>query len=212
MGDLQIEVEAVEPVAYAASPLLMFKLRIRQNGPEPTSIHAILLHCQIRFEPAKRSYSAEEKQGLRDLFDRPERWGQTLKPMLWTHAHATTPPFTTTIVADLPVPCTYDFNVAATKYFGALESGEAPLTLFFSGTVFQEAEAGLQASQLPWNLEASYRLPIGVWKALMDHYYPNCAWLCLRKDVFDRLHRYKSRHGIPTWETALERLLAEEKP
>ena len=42
---------------------------------------------------------------------------------------------------------------------------------------------------------------------MMERYYPNSAWLCLRQDVFDRLHRYKSRRGLPTWEQALEGLL-----
>ncbi len=41
----------------------------------------------------------------------------------------------------------------------------------------------------------------------MEHYYPNNAWLCLRKDVFDRLYEYKMHGGIPTWEQALEGLL-----
>ena len=27
---------------------------------------------------------------------------------------------------------------------------------------------------------------------MMEHYYPNSAWLCLRKDIFDRLFAYKS--------------------
>ena len=43
----------------------------------------------------------------------------------------------------------------------------------------------------------------------MDLYYPNTAWLCLRKDVFDRLHEYKMRRGIATWEQAVERVLAD---
>ena len=47
----------------------------------------------------------------------------------------------------------------------------------------------------------------------MDHYYPNSAWLCLRKDVFDRIDRYRVEHGLATWERAMERLLASaEKP
>jgi hypothetical protein len=44
----------------------------------------------------------------------------------------------------------------------------------------------------------------------MDHYYPNSAWLCLRKDVFDRLYEYKRQRGLPTWEQALESLLPSE--
>ena len=43
---------------------------------------------------------------------------------------------------------------------------------------------------------------------MMDTYYPNSAWLCLRRDIFERLYEYKMRHGIPTWEAALEKILA----
>jgi hypothetical protein len=46
----------------------------------------------------------------------------------------------------------------------------------------------------------------------MDAYYPNVAWLQLRRDVFDRLYEFKSRGSIPTWEQALERLLTAEAP
>ncbi len=44
---------------------------------------------------------------------------------------------------------------------------------------------------------------------MMDLYYPNTAWLCLRKDVFDELHAFKMRRGLPTWEQALECLLSQ---
>ncbi len=47
----------------------------------------------------------------------------------------------------------------------------------------------------------------------MNLYYPNIAWLCLRKDIFDQLTQYKSRAGLPTWEQTLERLLSHaEEP
>jgi hypothetical protein len=42
----------------------------------------------------------------------------------------------------------------------------------------------------------------------MDAHYPNSQWLRLRRDVFDRLSRYKNSAGLPTWEQAVERLLA----
>jgi len=45
----------------------------------------------------------------------------------------------------------------------------------------------------------------------MDSYYPNSAWLSLRRDVFERLYEYKTLHGIPTWEQAIERMLAAEE-
>jgi hypothetical protein len=48
---------------------------------------------------------------------------------------------------------------------------------------------------------------------MMDHYYPNTAWLCLRRDAFERLSRYKIEQGLPTWEQTLEALIpVAEKP
>ena len=119
------------------------------------------------------------------------------------------PPFSGTVKVDVPVPCSFDFNVASTKYFHALESGEAPLCVLFSGTVFYDhPERGFTVTQIPWAKEARYRLPVSVWKRVIDLYYPNTAWLTLRRDVFDRLHEYKMQNSIPTWDLALERLLS----
>jgi hypothetical protein len=213
MPDLAFEVEKAEPVPLAAGPMLRFKLRISQPaGPGMVPIHSIALRCQIRIEPGRRPYGPGEQEQLRDLFDRPERWSQTLRGLLWTHTLVVVPPFTQDTVVDLPVPCTYDFNVAATKYFDGLEAGEVPLSLLFSGTIFYENdEGGLQVSQISSEKEAAFRLPVRVWKDMMNIYYPNTAWLCLRKDVFDQLYRYKRRHGLPTWEEAIERLLLREE-
>ncbi len=145
-----------------------------------------------------------------DLFGEPSRWGQTLRGLLWTHANLNIPRFTGSTLVDLPVPCTFDFNVGATKYFEALENGEVPLSLLFSGTIFHEGDDGaLTATPIPWDKEADFRLPVRVWREMMDHYYPNTAWLCLRRDVFDRINQLKMRRGIPTWEQALEYLLTQ---
>jgi hypothetical protein len=43
---------------------------------------------------------------------------------------------------------------------------------------------------------------------MMDAYYPNTAWLCQRRDAFEELLRFKVDRGIPTWEQAIETLLA----
>jgi hypothetical protein len=206
MPDLRFQVEGAEEVRHAAAPTLALKLRV--SDAAGTSVHSVALRCQIRIEPARRRYGPEEQGRLRDLFGEPERWGQTLRPMLWMHTSLVVPPFEGSTALDLPVPCTFDFNVAGTKYFAALEDGAVPLCLLFSGTIFYEAEhGGLQVAQIPWEREANYGLPVRVWREMMEHYYPNSAWLCLRRDVFDRLVAYRSRRGLPTWELALEELL-----
>lgn len=211
MPDLNFEVVGVEAVAFSAAPLLAFKLRLTNTNPNEV-LQSVALRCQIQIEPTHRKYEAREQERLLDLFGVPERWSRTLRAMLWTHATVTVPPFQGSVEVDLPVQCTFDFNVAATKYFAALDSGEVPLNLLFSGTIFYEpAGAGLQIEQIPWDREAKYRLPISVWKEMMDVYYPNSAWLCLRRDVFDRLAHYKMERGIPTWEQALESLLNDER-
>ena len=99
---------------------------------------------------------------MRDLFGEPQRWGQTLRSMLWTHTSAQLPAFEGDRLISLPVQCSYDFNVAATKYFYALEGGEVPLVLLFSGTVFyRDPDTGaLQIDQMPWSKEAACRLPV----------------------------------------------------
>ena len=209
MPDLHFEVEGAEAQKFAAAPSMLFKVRLTETGTPPTPIQTVVLRCQVRIEPNRRRYTDAERARLIDLFGAPERWGQTLRPMLWTHAVAVVPPFTVATTADLPVPCTYDFSLAATKYFAGLEGGDIPLCFLFSWTIFYEAQDGaLQATQIPWEKEAYYRLPAAAWQGLMDAYYPNSAWLCLRKDVFERLSRYKSGRGLPTWEQTLERLLA----
>jgi hypothetical protein len=206
--DLSFHLEGAEPVPFAAAPLLALKLRVNNADPQEI-IQTVALRCQIQIETTRRRYDPIEQDRLFELFDRPERWGQTLRTMLWTHASVIIPTFSNSTLVDLPVPCTYDFNVAVTKYFAGLENGEIPLCILFSGTVFYETDEGaLQAGQIPWDREARYSLPVRVWRQMMDIYYPNSAWLSIRQDVFDRLYGYKRRHGIPTWEETLDRVLS----
>ena len=122
MPDLSFQVEGAEVVANAATPLLAFKLRLTDANPEQT-IHTVALRCQIQLEVTRRKYTAEDQARLLDLFGEPSRWGQTLRNLLWTHANLVVPSFKGSALVDLPVPCTFDFNVAATKYFEGLRTG-----------------------------------------------------------------------------------------
>src|SRR5262249_45194281 len=154
-----------------------------------------------------------EQRHLTDLFGEPARWGETLRSMLWTNMSTIIPSFDEGIVVDLQVPCTFDFNVAATKYFDAIAGGEIPVSFYFSGTIFYAAEnASVQAGHISWEKEAFYRMPIRIWREMMDAYYPNRAWLCLGREAFDRLYAYKVQHGIPTFDQALIQVMekAEE--
>nr|MBA3694692.1 hypothetical protein [Acidobacteriota bacterium] len=90
--------------------------------------------------------------------------------------------------------------------------GEVPLLLLFSGTIFYETEDGaIQIAQISWSKETKFSLPVRVWQEMMEHYYPNSAWLILQRDAFERLQKYKMQRGIPTFEQALEKLLLAEE-
>jgi hypothetical protein len=131
-----------------------------------------------------------------------------LRSLLWTHTVLQVPRFSGSTVVDMPVTCTYDLEVVAAKYFFALENGEVPLEFLFSGTVFYAAEGGrLQTARISWEKEAEFRLPVRLWKEMMERYFPNSAWIRLHRDAFDQLYDYKIRMGLLTWEATVEALL-----
>lgn len=212
MPDLTITVERALAVPFAIAPTIAFDLRVENSDPSET-VHTAVLRCQLQIEVTRRRYSAADQEKLYDLFGAPERWGQTLRSMLWTHASIVVASFQSKTSVSMPIPCSFDFNVAATKYFAGLSEGEIPLCLMFSGTVFYADPSGtLQVAPVSWEKEARFRLPVVTWKEMMDLYYPNSAWLSLRKDVFEQLYRYKMQHGIPTWEETIERILSGAGP
>jgi hypothetical protein len=207
MPDLNFEVVGAEAPAFAAVPTLIFKLRIG-NAIEQERIFTVALRCQIQINVTRRRYSPEAQERLLEVFGEPKRWGETLRPLLWTHTSTVVPQFSGSTIVDLPIPCTYDFEVVGTKYFDALGEGEIPLTFLFSGTIFYEGESGnLQVGQISWSKEAAYRLPVALWQEMIQRYYPNSAWIRLHKDVFDQLYQYKATHSLPTWEEVVVQLL-----
>lgn len=210
MPGLTFSVTGAEAISFAAVPTIAFHLHV-VNPHANQTIQSVALRSQILIEAPRRHYKVEERERLQDLFGEPGRWGQTLRSLLWTHASVTVPAFSGAVDTDLPVPCTFDFNVAATKYFNALEDHDIPLCFQFSGTIFYVAEGGsLQIDQVSWNQEARFRLPSNVWREMMDHYYPNSAWLRLGRGAFERLSQYKTRHGFASWEEAIESLVSAE--
>jgi hypothetical protein len=206
MPDLDFRVEGAEVLEYAAVPSLLFKLRIENLEEEP--IRSVALNTQIRIAATQRHYEAAEQERLLELFGEPSRWKDTLRSLLWTHTVMQVPRFSGSTVVDMPVTCTYDLEVIATKYIYALEDGEVPLEFLFSGTVFYAEDGGrLQTARISWEKEAEFQLPVRLWKEMMDQYFPNSAWIRLHRDAFDQLYDYKVRKGLPTWEAAVETLL-----
>jgi len=207
---LTISVLSAQPDPYAAVPTLL--LRLRLEAPEAEPVHAIVLKAQIRIEPQRRRYSPEEEERLLELFGEAPQWGESLRPFLWTHVTTTVAAFTGSTEIDLPVTCTYDFEVAAAKYLHSLGDGDIPLVLLFNGTTFSVREGGLIVQPIAWNVEADHRLPVSVWRATMDTFFPNSGWIRLRRETIDALTRYKADRALTSWEDTVERLLKEAGP
>jgi len=205
--DLRFEVLSSTTERHAAVPTIA--LRLRAEEAEGQRVHAVALRCQIRIEPQRRRYSEAEEEKLYELFGETPQWGNSLRPFTWTHVSTTLGGFDGTTEFDLPIECTYDFEVAAAKYLHALGEGEIPLILLFSGTIFIKGATGFAAVPLSWSTEAPYRLPVAVWRHTMDAYYPNSAFIRLGRDTLDDLQRFKATRGLPTWDQAFAQLLKE---
>lgn len=207
MPDLDFSINGVGIVEPAMTPTLGFTLAITERLGQP--IDAVALQCQIQIEAARRPYAASESAALLDLFGPPSRYGRTLRTMLWTRVTAMVPGFTGDTVVDLQVPCTFDLSVAAGRYFFALDNGSVPLTFQFSGTIFYLDDGDLRVAPISWTKEARFSLPVATWQQLMDAHYHDSAWLCLRRDIVDRVARHKANLGLPTFDDAVDALLRD---
>ncbi|MFE9925893.1 DUF6084 family protein [Streptomyces sp. NPDC005774] len=190
--------------AYAAGPTLVFRLRI--TASPDTRVHALALRCQIRIEPARRGYGDAEAEALADLFGERSRWGSSLHPVQFAQVPVMVQGFTGETETDLVVPCTYDMDIASSRYFHALEEGEVPLLMLFSGTAFTGA-GGFHVEPVPWDREATFRMPVKTWQEMVEQHFPGSGWLRLPSDAMDALLAYRSRQALPSWQATVEHLL-----
>jgi hypothetical protein len=203
--EVTFAVREVAPEPYAVTPVLTARICITAVGDEP--VHAIALRCQVRVEPLRRAYTDEEAVGLLDLFGPRERWSTTQHNFLWQHSSTMVQGFTGVTEVDLPLECTYDFEVTAAKYFHALRDGAIPLQFLFSGTVFSRGVNNFSVQQVPWDREDHYDLPVSAWRDLMQLHYPNTGWLRLNRDTLESLAQFKSAHGLLGFDDAITSLL-----
>ena len=209
MAELAFGCTAAQSARYAATPTLTFTLQITEATG--VRIHAIALRCQIRIEPHRRRYSAAEAQRLHDLFGDPSRWAETVKPIQLATVTAMVPSFTAVTEIEVPVPVTYDLEVASARYLHGLDNGTLPLIMLFSGTIFLATETGYSVELVPWSSEATYRMPVTVWQDLVDFHFPGSAWLAFSRERLDELAEFKAKHALPTWDATLAALLAGQR-
>ena len=209
MAELSFTVVDVVPERYAATPNLLARVRIGETTGE--RVHALALRAQVRIEPQRRRYDDVEERALLDLFGDRSRFAETLRPFAWLHASTVAQGFVGSTEVDLPLPCTYDFEVAGTTYLHALRDGEVPLLFLFSGTVFTRGTTGFSVTQVPWDREARFGLPVAVWRDLMETYFPGTAWVRMRRDTVEALAYHRHVRGLTSWDDVVTSLLAEAR-
>ncbi len=211
MPELTFRVTGARPVPRAMMPIIALDLAVSQTGTAgsvPLHIHHAMLQCQVRIEPARRQYRPEDEAGLWELFGERQRWHETMHSMLWTQVPLVIRAFDSETTAELLIPCTHDFNVAATKYFDQINDGEVPFTLLFRGSIFYaEGQLPLRVQQIAHDQHADFRLPAQIWRDLMDYYYPNSSWIPLKRSLHEALRKYQKLHGFLTYDEALAALL-----
>ncbi|WP_206505255.1 DUF6084 family protein [Streptomyces chrestomyceticus] len=201
MADLVVACSGVRPEPCAAAPTLLFRLRVEERSG--LDVRAVALRCQLRVQPHRRVYSRLEQARLAVLFGTPDRWAATQRPLQLATVTVMVPGFRGSTEIDVPVPCSYDLEVSCGQYFHALEGGQVPVLMLFSGTVFS---AG-QVEMVPWDQECTTELPAAVWREVMDLYFPGSGWLRLRRETLDALQKFKHERQLTTWEETVKTLL-----
>src|SRR3984957_2639961 len=208
MAELTFGCAEAHSTRYAATPTLSFTLHITESTD--VRVHAIALRCQIRIEPHRRRYSPDEARRLNDLFGDTSRWAETVKPIQLATVTTMVTGFTSVTETELPVPCTYDLEVASGRYLAGLDDGTVPLLLLFSGTVFVAQGEKFSVELVPWSCEESCRMPVSVWRDVADEHFPGSGWLRCSRETLDALSVFKARHALPTWDACLSALLAQD--
>lgn len=205
---LRFDVSDAVPVLHAAAPTLSFSIGVEDRSEREVFMAALSVMIQI--EPVKRSYEREERERLVELFGEPHRWATSAQRLIWSTESVLVKPFSGRTAVEMRVPCNYDLELAATRYFHVLEGGEVPLAFHFNGSVYYCDEGGgLQIVQVPWDTVADFRLPVETWKAMIDAYYPHRGWLPLQRETLEALHRRKVEQGLPTYDQTVAELLEE---
>jgi hypothetical protein len=189
-----------------ATPVIELAIEI---ACDPTyEIRAVALNVDVRIAAQRRRYDAPERERLGEIFGNESQWAQSLGSIQWMRGALNVPRFEGSTVIRVPLPCSYDFDVAAAKYLAALESGEIPVEALFSGAIFYAgANGNLQTAMIPWESESAFRIPVATWREAMDTAFPQSAWIRVADTTLRKLQAYRSRRAHADWDVTLDELL-----
>jgi hypothetical protein len=207
--DPEFAITGVAHLAHAAAPTLVFSGTVADaSGRE---IQSLALTVQVMVDPSRRSYDPATRERLAELFGPPATWAPSASGLHLARLTALVPGFTGSAALALEVPCTYDLEVAAAKYFYALPSGVVPMSFHFNGTVYYRGPEGrLQVVPVPWSASARFRMPLAAWRAMIDEHYPGGGWVRLGSETLTALNARRAAHGLPTFDACVAALLEDD--
>ncbi|MHB8691189.1 MAG: DUF6084 family protein [Solirubrobacteraceae bacterium] len=199
------DVTAASHLPFAAAPTMVFATSASEAAG--SAIESMSLQVQLMIDPARRGYDADTRGRLAELFGPPATWTPSTQGLSWARVTASVPRFVGETSFTLEVPCTYDLEVAAAKYFYALEDGLVPLSFHFYGTIFYRASDGrLQMTPVPWSSTAQFSMPITEWQAMIAEHYPGGGWVRVGASTLRALNARRATRGL-TFDRCIEELL-----
>ena len=197
-------------LAYAAAPTMVFSATATDAAEH--DIQSMALSAQVMIDPSRRGYDTRTRERLTELFGPPASWTPSTQALSWARIMAVVPGFVGTTTFALEIPCTYDLEVAATKFFYALEEGEVPLSFHFSGTVFyRSTNSRLQVAPVPWSATARFQMPVTTWRAMIAEHYPGGGWIRLQNETLASLNALRAERGLTSLDACVAELLEETR-
>jgi Family of unknown function (DUF6084) len=205
----EFEVTGAAHLPFAAAPTMVFTARATEPGGH--KLQTLVLSVQVMIDPAKRGYDPDTRARLAELFGPPSDWAACTQGLQWAQLAVVVPAFSGQTTFGIQVPCTYDLEVAASKYLYALDGGEVPLSFHFSGQVFYRDGGGrLQVGPVPWSRTARFEMPVATWKAMIAAHYPGGGWIRLSEQTLRALNERRAALGLASFDQLVTELLSGE--
>jgi hypothetical protein len=209
--ELGFRIVGASPLEHAATPIVCVHVIAESRA----AVRAVVLRCLVVIDPGARAYDANEAAALERVLGPADR--RATAPLVWAQLPQNLPGFEGELGFDLHLPCSLDLRAGGAAYLDAIEDGNVPLTVLFSGTAFVADDAGaLSALPIPQTAEARFALPIAVCRDALSRHHGDATLVPVRREILARLRRFAAhRHErTPALDDAIENLLdlAEAAP
>ena len=162
----------------AAAPTLSFALGVTETSGR--EVFTIALTAQINIDPARRSYDAETRAALVELFGDARALGaRPRKSFLWAQVSTLVPSFTgrDDVHAARPVHVRPRARRGQVPLQPARRRGAAQLPLHRLGAATAATTASCRSCSSRGRARRDWRMPVATWREMMERHYPNGAWV-----------------------------------